>query len=46
MLVTLFVLNEEKFIDSKDEQFRNILFILVTLLALNEDKSKDFKDEQ
>ena len=43
--MTLLVLNEDKYIDFKDEHQENILLILVTLLVLNEDKSIDFKDE-
>ena len=37
MSITLFVFNEDKFIDSKDEHFWNIRLMLVTLFVLNED---------
>ena len=42
----LFVLNEDKSIDLKEEQAQNISLILVTLFVLNEDKSIDYKEEQ
>jgi len=45
LLVTFFVLNEDKSIDFKEEHFQNILLILVTLFILNEDKSIISKEE-
>ena len=44
MLITLFVLNEDKSIDFKEEQSENIQLILVTFFELNEDKSIDSKE--
>ena len=41
---TFAVFNEDKFIDSKEEQKLNMAVILLTLVELNEDKSADFKE--
>ena len=46
MLITLYVLNEDKSIDTKEEHSQNIKSIWVTLFVLNEVKSIDFKDLQ
>ena len=43
--LTLIVLNEDNFIDFKEEQSLNILYISLTLVALNEEKSIDIKEE-
>ena len=45
ILLTLFVINEDKSIDFKEELKKNIELILVTLFVLNEDKSIDSKEE-
>jgi hypothetical protein len=45
IFITLFVLNEDKSIDSKEEHLLYILLIFITLFALNEDKSIDSKEE-
>ena len=45
ILLTLFVLNEDKSIDFREEHSENIHFISLTLAVLNEDKSIDSKEE-
>ena len=45
IFLTLVVLNEDKFIDCKEEQPQNIQLISLTLVVLNEDKFIDCKEE-
>ena len=44
--LTLVVLNEDKFIDCKEEHPSNIRLIFSTLVVLNEDKFIDCKEEK
>ena len=45
IFVTLFVLNEVKFIEFKEEQNADIQLISLVLFLLNEDRSMEYREE-